>query len=253
MSHVKGKSRLLDRFKIDEAAVLAKPLSNDELMVSFLNLPAYIPDSDILAKLRGWGVTAISDIKRRMWPGTHVADGTRFVIVKFTDHVQSLPYSARFNTVLGPEFFRVVHDRQARVCRLCLQPGHVLRDCPDFSCHRCAVQGHYARECPQKQQQGRPQKCDVSTRLPCVSVITARGTHKRAICLRGVCRALWSGSVKWTVAGNRTRKQCRPLMPRLRRRGGAACQAHMAGACVLLLGHFPVMQCGHVVPPRGLL
>lgn len=34
MSHVRGKDRLLDGFKIGEAAVLAKALSNDELMVS---------------------------------------------------------------------------------------------------------------------------------------------------------------------------------------------------------------------------
>lgn len=98
-----------------------------------------------------------------MWPGTHVADGSRLVKVRFNDHVQSLPYSIPFTMALCPEYFRVIHDRQMRVCRLCLQPGHILHDCPDFSCHRCGIQGHYARECPQQhpQQQWRNQKCEI--------------------------------------------------------------------------------------------
>lgn len=149
MSHTKGKERLLDGFKIGQTAVLAKALCNDELVVSFLNLPAYITDEEIFKKLDSWGVTAASAIRRRMWPGTRIADGTRFLKVKFTDRVQSLPYSARFETALGPEYFRVIHDRQVKVCRMCLQPGHILRECPEFACHRCGVQGHYARECGQ--------------------------------------------------------------------------------------------------------
>ena len=163
MSHAKGKERLLDGFKIGNTSILVKELCNDELMVSFLNLPAYISDEGILQKLEGWGVSAASTIRRRMWPGTQIADGTRFLKVKFTDKVQSLPYSVRFETVMGPEYFRVIHDRQTKVCRMCLQPGHILRDCPEFSCHKCGVQGHYAREC--SRQQKKNNKCEVCCNL----------------------------------------------------------------------------------------
>lgn len=137
MSHIKGKERLMDGFKIGDVRVMAKDLCNDEMVVSFLHLPAYISDADILMKLEGWGVSAASRIRRRMWPGTNIADGTRFLKVKFNSRVQSLPYSTKFETAIGPEHFRVIHDRQIKVCRMCLQPGHILRECPEFSCHRC--------------------------------------------------------------------------------------------------------------------
>ena len=141
MSHPRGKDRLMEGFKMGETRVHARELVNDELVVSFLNLPFYISDGDILEKLQLWGVSAASPIKRRMWPGTNVADGTRFLKVKFNSQIQSLPYSAKFNTALGAEHFRVIHDKQAKVCRMCIQPGHLMRECPEFQCHRCGGEG----------------------------------------------------------------------------------------------------------------
>lgn len=57
-----------------------------------LNLPTNIEDVEIIEKLHKWGVIVTSPVKRRMWPGTRIVDGTRFVSVKFNE-VQSLPYS----------------------------------------------------------------------------------------------------------------------------------------------------------------
>ena len=147
LSNEVARDKLMDGFKMGATVVTGRKLVNDELIVSFLNLPAYISDEEIVEKLQGWGVEAVTKIKRRMWPGTTIVDGTRFVRVRFTDAVQSLPYSTKFNTANGHYFFRVIHDRQVRVCRLCLQPGHIVRECPEFVCHKCGGQGHYAREC----------------------------------------------------------------------------------------------------------
>ncbi|KAG7454005.1 hypothetical protein JOB18_028774, partial [Solea senegalensis] len=79
MTNAIGKRRLLDGFKIGTTTVLANKLDNDELVVSFLGLPAYITDKEILDKLYEWGVSAVSPIKRRMWPGTNIADWTRYL------------------------------------------------------------------------------------------------------------------------------------------------------------------------------
>lgn len=130
-----------------DVLINAKRLHRTEIMVSFMHLPPELPDKLILDKLVNWGVKPILPLKRRFYPGTSVADGTRFLKVIFPKEVASLPYSARFDTEDGPHYCRVIHDKQVKICRLCMNPGHVLRECPEFTCRECLEQGHYAREC----------------------------------------------------------------------------------------------------------
>lgn len=142
-----AKSKLMDGVRVKGAMVHARDIVNNEMVVSFINLPVYLEDQKIFAKLEEWGVKPLSAIKRRVWPGTDILDGTRFLKVRFTDEVRSLPYSTRFETLRGTEYFRVIHDRQVRVCRLCIKTGHLFRECPEFKCFSCGKVGHYAREC----------------------------------------------------------------------------------------------------------
>lgn len=122
-------------------------LQERECVVSFMHLPAYVTDEEITAKLRTWGVKVTSAIRRRYYPDTTITDGTRYVRVKFPKEVLSLPYSTRFDTAEGVQYFRIIHDRQMKICRLCMKPGHILKDCPDFTCRDCGEKGHFAREC----------------------------------------------------------------------------------------------------------
>lgn len=145
---------LLNGLMINGEECEMKKLCATEKMVSFLNLPSYIQDEEIQQKLSNWGVTPILPIRRKYHPGTMVADGTRFVRVKFPKEVKSLPYNVGFMTEEGMQYFRVIHDNQLKMCRLCSSTEHEKKDCPNFTCRRCLQQGHYVRDCEVPQCQG---------------------------------------------------------------------------------------------------
>lgn len=139
--------KLADGLMIKGKLCEIKKLSNKEFVVSFMHLPAYLEDNEILRKLEGWGVTPISQIKRRFYSGTHIEDGTRYMKVRFPKEVASLPYSTKIETEEGPQYFRVIHSQQVRTCRLCMSPEHMMKDCPEFQCFKCKEKGHFARDC----------------------------------------------------------------------------------------------------------
>lgn len=59
------KKRLMDGLEIGDMAVMAKELCDYEMVVSFLNLPAYIPDQDI-EKLKTWGLSSLQHQTQNM-------------------------------------------------------------------------------------------------------------------------------------------------------------------------------------------
>ncbi len=138
---------LMDGLDIKGMTFEVKRLHNRDYVVSFMHLPAYIDDEDILNKLEQWGVIPLSMIKRRVYPGSNIEDGTRFVKARFPREVVSLPYSTKMETAEGPQYFRVMHSHQVKTCRLCMIPDHVVKDCPDFRCYKCEERGHFARDC----------------------------------------------------------------------------------------------------------
>lgn len=138
---------LTDGLMINGITCEVKRLQNRDYVVSFMHLPVYLADEEILNKLEGWGVTPISKLKRRVYPGTSIEDGTRYVKTRFPKEVASLPYSTKMETVEGPQYFRVMHSHQVKTCRLCMSPDHVVKDCPEFKCFKCEERGHFARNC----------------------------------------------------------------------------------------------------------
>lgn len=132
---------------------------NDVVVVSIMHLPAYMDDEEILQPLINKGCEIKSDLFRHVHPRTQVADGTRYVHVKFPPGMVSLPWSMKFETGLGPKFFRVVHNHQRTLCNKCGSPHHKYRQCPQLICEGCDEQGHKMRECTAK-------KCDTCRSLP---------------------------------------------------------------------------------------
>ncbi len=102
---------LMDGLEIKGVKCDVKKLQEREYVVSFMHLPAYLEDRNIMDKLEGWGVTPTSIKRRRYYTGTEIEDGTRFVRVKFPKEVVSLPYSTRFETAEGTQHFRIIHNR----------------------------------------------------------------------------------------------------------------------------------------------
>lgn len=125
-------------------------------MVSFLHLLNYIKDDEIIQKLVDWGLNPILPLRRRYYPGTTVADGTRFLRVKFPQDIVTLPYNVRLDTEEGPKNFRVIHDGQLKTCRICASTDHEKKDCPQYTCRECLEQGHFAWDC----QAPRCQSCE---------------------------------------------------------------------------------------------
>lgn len=137
---------LLEGIKIGEKIFECTEVVQTSIMVSFLHLPAYIDDEEIENTLEAMKVEMVSPIKRRFYPGTNIADGTRYVRVKLPPNMSSFPYTIKFRK----EYYRVIHNGQMKVCSLCYSGDHLFRACPKFVCFRCKKQGHYARTCTEQ-------------------------------------------------------------------------------------------------------
>lgn len=134
---------LLEGIKIGQNTFECHEVVPSSIVVSFMHLPAYIEDAEIEMSLRSMGVELLSPINRRFYPGTTIADGTRYAKIKLPENMTSLPYTMKFQK----EYYRCIHNGQLKVCSLCYASDHLFRACPKFVCFKCKGQGHYARTC----------------------------------------------------------------------------------------------------------
>ena len=137
-------------FEVNKAKFKPNAVYSREKLVSFLNVSYYVPDEEIVKKLQEFGAELKTPIKRRKHPGTNVADGTRYVVVRFPNERQSLPYTMKLPTGINShEYIRVIHDNQRKVCTKCFEASHTYANCPDNICFKCNTAGHLARNCEQ--------------------------------------------------------------------------------------------------------
>jgi hypothetical protein len=150
----------------------------DELVVSFLHLPAYVSDEQITNKLNELGVEILGSIKRRVYPNTEIADGTRHVKVRFPPQIKSLPYSMKFFDGEANAYYRVIHNKQVKVCNNCMAENHVFRECPENRCFKCSDYGHLSRNC-------KAERCEMCRKFGgrCVCIpSTSFNVHRCTIC-----------------------------------------------------------------------
>ncbi|ESO87362.1 hypothetical protein LOTGIDRAFT_175961 [Lottia gigantea] len=121
------------------------PVGFKYVIVSFMHIPVYISDHEILAKLEGWNVKPLGEIRHRKikYEDREIPDGTRYIKCEFPPNVNSLPYA----TMLDGKSFIVKHNNQAKVCFGCLNPDHEIKNCPDSKCKRCGQRGHIKKFC----------------------------------------------------------------------------------------------------------
>ena len=136
-----------DGMEIDGYRIETRMLFSETLVVSFMHLPAYIKDDVIMNFLQSKGIELKGEIQHRMIKGTNISDGTRYVRVKFPDHVKSLPYSVGFHTLDGYKYFRVIHSNQMKVCFKCGSSDHEIKACPEIKCYKCQRLGHISKFC----------------------------------------------------------------------------------------------------------
>jgi hypothetical protein len=143
--------KLLHGIEINDVEYNVSLIFSDTTVVSFMKLPSYIEDEEIISKLQAKGIKLVSPVYRRAIPGTQVADGTRFVKCVFPPGFVALPWTIGFKQGSTTKYYRVVHNNQTKVCSLCMSAEHVQRQCPHFICKRCGEQGHTKRRCHTKE------------------------------------------------------------------------------------------------------
>ncbi|ESO95995.1 hypothetical protein LOTGIDRAFT_174978 [Lottia gigantea] len=114
-------------------------------VVSFMHIPVYVNDAEIFAKLDSWGVKPAGPLTRKTadFNGKRKYDGTRFLKVEFPPTKSSLPYATNFDGLS----YSIRHNDQEKVCFVCLQPGHIISQCPELKCFKCQQPGHGKRSC----------------------------------------------------------------------------------------------------------
>lgn len=122
-------------------------VSKDSMVVSFMNVDPYVPDTEIEKKLDTLKVERVGKIRRLQYKDTDVENGNRICRVKLPKDVTSLPYIVKLSDGETTNNYRVIHDNQQKLCFRCNKPDHIFRDCPEFVCFRCNKQGHFRRQC----------------------------------------------------------------------------------------------------------
>ncbi|KAJ8023404.1 hypothetical protein HOLleu_35844 [Holothuria leucospilota] len=115
------------------------------ITASIFGVPTFISDEDLTEKLTSYGCKLRSDWTHKKYEDfPSVDNGIRYARIELPANTKSLPYSILISGI----HLRVKHNGQTRVCNLCLEDNHLMRECAQYVCKECKVQGHSESKCP---------------------------------------------------------------------------------------------------------
>lgn len=121
-------------------------VSRSFLTVSLFGVPSYIDDDELSEKLLEFGCKLKGKWHHNTYPEfPNIENGIRYIRLELPTECKSLPYAMTLNGV----HMRLKHNGQTRVCNLCLENDHIMRNCPKYVCRECNSQGHWEAKCPQ--------------------------------------------------------------------------------------------------------
>ncbi|KAJ8027697.1 hypothetical protein HOLleu_29723 [Holothuria leucospilota] len=109
-------------------------------------VPSYITDNDLSEKLSAYGCVFRSNWTHKTYKEfPNIENGIRFVRLELPNTKVSLPYAIVVNGL----HLRLKHNGQQKVCNLCLEQDHIMKNCPEYNCRECGQQGHSEARCPE--------------------------------------------------------------------------------------------------------
>ncbi len=130
---VESAKKLSNGINVGELNYKTRMAYSPYTIVSFMNIPSYIGDEKITAKLEYFNIEIVGDIIRNnSRKFNHYTNGTRHVKCIFPPNIKSLPWAVNLETIDG-----VIHNNQTKVCFKCLSDLHMIADSPNIKYRFC--------------------------------------------------------------------------------------------------------------------